>query len=101
MESIQHEPDTLDFRSYADYLAQTPESFAPSSGAPILFRRFRDAKLRILQSDLIRAPSLAPFMPVAANGLESAVVHEPDPNEEEGQPVEVEVSGVQIWAASE
>ena len=101
MEPIDHDPNTIDFRSYANYLAQTPESFSPWSGAPILFRRFRDAKLRILQSDLIRAPPLVPFMPLTANGLESAVEHEPDQNEEERQAVELEVSDVQIWAASE
>ena len=101
MESIHQEPDAVNFRSYADYLAQTPESFSPSSGTPILFCHFRDAKLRIFQSDLIRAPSLAPFVPSTANGQEPAAAHEPNQDDADDEAVELELSGVHIWAASE
>ena len=101
MEEVYHEPDAVNFRSYTDYLSQTPESFSPSSGPPILFRRFYDAKLRILQSDLVHAPLLASFVTSAANGQESVAVHEPTQNEEVDPGVVLEASGVQIWAASE
>lgn len=122
METIHREPDIALYRAYTDYLSQTPESFSPSSGVPILFRRFRNAKLRILESDLIYAPLLAPFVLPTANGRESAAVRESHQNEgenagaadgaegledaenaedEEDEDTELEVSQVQIYAASE
>jgi hypothetical protein len=101
MESI-HEPlDVADFRSYADYQSQTPESFSTSSGPPILLHRSPNAHLRIRQSDLGQAAPLAPFV-WSANHLDPIASHRPTEVEEEEEEVkELEVPGVDIWVGSE
>lgn len=121
MERIDQKPNVVDFTSYANYLSHTPESFSPSSGPPILFRRFHNAKLRILESDLVHAPLLAPFVPPTANRPESVARRRPDQDDDkdgvdgeikdrvedqvddeaEDEVEELEATGVEIWAASE
>ncbi len=100
MEPI-HEPlHVADFRSYADYQSHTPESFSPASGPPILLHRAPNARLRLRQSDLEPASPLAPFV-ASANHLDPIASHEPTEVDEEEDVKEREVSGVDIWVASE
>lgn len=99
MEPISEPLNLTDFRSHSDYQSQTPESF--SSGPPILLHRALDATLRIFHSDLDRAPLLAPFILASTHTLESVAVPEPKEVEEDEENKEHEVSGVDVWVASE